>query len=217
MTTAGDPEDDGFTLVELLVTTLLVGIVTLVLFSTSDALTRIAATTQSRSETLGDSRTALERIARDLRAANPIDAITTGATSQYDSAISFNVYCKTGTSGCSSNLRAVKYSLAANVLSATSASGTTALVQANGSPTLATTLRRGAVVNPSTSPVFTYFRRDGTAIATDASGPPYSYFRDCTKTVKVHLMVRAEPNKPTQVIDLVTTVNLRNYNEVNPC
>lgn len=210
-------KDEGFTLIELLVTTLLVGIVTLVLFSTSDALSRIAATTQTRSASLADARTAIERVARDLRAANPIDAITSGATSQYDSTISFSVYCKSGTAGCAGNLRPTSYSVAASSLTQTTPSGTTRLVGPVETTTLATTLRRGAIVNAPNEPIFTYFRRDGSAISTTAAGPPATYFRDCTKAVKIHLVVRSQANQPNQVIDLVTTVNLRNYNEVNPC
>jgi prepilin-type N-terminal cleavage/methylation domain-containing protein len=207
--------EDGFTLIELIVTTLLVGIVTLVLFATSDSMAKISATTQSRSQSLGDARTALERIERDLRAANPVDAIS-GATSQYDNKISFSVYCKTGSAGCVSNLRPVSYAVANGVLTQSTPSGSSNLLQPIGTPSLPVAARRGAVVNAATDPVFTYYRRDGTPISTLSSGPPASYFRDCTKAIKVHLIVRAEP-RSTRVIDLVTTVNLRNYNEVNPC
>ena len=213
-------DEEGFTLVELLVTTMLVGLVTIVLFTTSDSFARISATTQNRSESLADARTALERIARDLRAANPVDEIADPAlVPQYDNSISFSVYCKTGTPGCNAvtNLRPVTYAVANGVLTQTTPSGTATLVKPVGTPSLPTNLRKGALVNPPSEPVFTYFRRDGSRIvATDGSASG-AHFRDCTKTVKIHLMVRSEPNKSSQLTDLVTTVNLRNYNEVNPC
>lgn len=210
--------EGGFSLPELLVTTLLVGIVTLVLLNTSDALTRTAATTQSRSASLADARTAIERIAKDLRAANPVNPLTSGFTSQFDTSVAFDVFCTAG-AGCVSGLRPVKYVVAGGVLTQTIGANTAELLGPNGTPSLPVGLRRGAIVNTASQPVFTYYRRDGSQIATsvDSTGIPSTYFRDCTKRVRIHLVVRSEPNKADRVTDLVTDVTLRNHNEVNPC
>lgn len=212
--------EDGFTLPELLITTLLMGIVSLILFTTTSSLTQTAARTESRSQTLSSARTALERIARDLRAANPVDELTAGTpTSLYDSSVSFKVYCASGLN-CVDMLRTMTYRVSGNRLEAISGGTTTVLQGPEGSSTLQDSLRRGAVVNSAAEPVFEYFRRDGSKISTSNVanvGIPSTYFRDCTKKVKIHLKVRAQANEPSQVVDLVTTVTLRNHNEVNPC
>lgn len=213
-------DEEGFTLPELLITTLLMGIVSLILFTTTTSLTQTAARTEARSQTLSSARTALERIARDLRAANPVDELAAGTpTSLYDSTVSFKVYCASGLN-CTDQLRATTYRVSGNRLEAVSGATTTVLQGPEGSSTLSDSLRRGAIVNSSSEPVFEYYRRDGSKIATSnvaSVGIPSTYFRDCTKKVKIHLKVRAQANEPSQVVDLVTTVTLRNHNEVNPC
>jgi len=214
--------DDGFTLTEVLITTLLMGIVTIILLTTMTSLTTLAARTEARSTTLSSTRTALERVSRDLRAANPVDPLPTGvATEKYDNSITFKVYCASGP-GCTSNLRAVTYAYDATTaqLTATTGGTTTVLQGPEGTSTLQIGLRRGAVLNTASQPVFRYYGRNGAQIATSPSplaGQPPSYFRDCTKQVEIHLIVRSEANKPDQTTDLSTTVTLRNHNEVNPC
>lgn len=213
-------DEDGFTLPELLITTMLVAILSITLFSMSDALTRTVATTENRSRSVTDARTALERIARDLRAANPIDELSGGPTSQYASEVSFDVFCSGGQACSTSGLRPVKYTVSGGTLTQTIGTSTARLLGPQGTPSLPVRLRRGAILNESDEPVFTYYRANGSEITTAdvvGEGIPTTYFRDCTKRVKIRLLVRSEPNKADKVTELTTTVTLRNHNEVNPC
>ena len=96
MMTASRRDDDGFTVSELLVVVLLLGIVSIVLLGAMESLTRTSAKTEAKAQTLADARTALETVARDLRAANPINELPSGPTAQYDTAVAFDVYCSAG-------------------------------------------------------------------------------------------------------------------------
>lgn len=209
-------DEDGFTLPELLITVLLLGIVSVLLLTTLTTVTRVSSRTQDRNATLADARTALEIIARDLRAANPVNAVT-GATAVYDNQVSFSVFCTTGAS-CTAGARSVTYTVTGGRLDQTTGGATKTLLGPDGTATLATSARRGAIVNATSEPVFTYFDRTGAVIATSSTGGtrPGTYFRDCTKRVRILLKVRSAANT-SDTVELTTAVNLRNYNEVNPC
>lgn len=211
----------GFTLVELSVTVLLMAIISAVLFTSLTTITRTSTETDRKSLTTAEARLAMERMARDLRAANPLDAISgTLPTSTYDNAVSFKVFCTSG-AACVNGLRAVRYAMASNVLTQAVGSGSPlTLLGPVESPTLAAAERRGAILNTATQPVFTYFNKHGVQLATSPTpgvGLAPSNFRDCAKRVVIHLLVRANPRESRSVIDLTTSVQLRNYNEVNPC
>jgi ribosomal protein S12 len=72
------------------------------------------------------------------------------------------------------------------------------------------------VVNTASQPIFTYYTKKGTQLST-TGGTPATTFRNCTKTVKIHLVVMADPRRPDSAINLVTHVDLRNSNEVTNC
>ena len=212
--------EGGFSLLELVA---VVGITSIFGIAVTQGLQSFTATTtstQNKSFALADVRGAVEAIARDLRAANPIEAIAaTLPVSQYDNRISFTVWCATvGDNGCSSgNARKVTYEVAANGLTQTSGLSVRPLLRPDpGMTTLAADLRPGAVVNTAAQPVFTYYTRSGTVLST-TGGTPATTFRNCTKTVKIHLVVMADPRRPDSAINLVTHVDLRNSNEVTNC
>ncbi|MGI8792051.1 MAG: PulJ/GspJ family protein [Acidimicrobiales bacterium] len=212
--------DQGFSLPELLVVTLIMGIVSLTLLTTLTALTNTSASTNSKANALAETRLAIENIARDLRAANPVDPIAGGLpTSVYDTKVAFKVFCTSGPA-CLNGLRQVSYEVVANQLSQTRGSADRELLEPTDTPSLPATLRRGAVLNSASEPVFTYLDRNGAPIATSTTvgaGRPSTYFRDCTKRVLIHLKVRSKANDPSAIVELKTAVQLRNYNEVNPC
>jgi hypothetical protein len=158
----------------------------------------------------------METIIRDLRAANPIDALA--SVPAYDREVTFSVYCKTGTPQCTNNLRSVTYRASGARLDRIVGGGAVPLLKPLGTPSRAEPLPRGALLNSGAEPVFTYFRRDGSRIETaGAAASPSTTFRDCAKTVRIHLKVRAGSNEPTALVDLTTDVALRNYNEVSGC
>lgn len=212
--------EEGFSLPEVLVVTLLMGIVSLTLLTTLNALVGTSASTNTKANILAETRLAMQNIARDLRAANPVDPISNSLpTSGYDNRITFKVFCSTG-ADCVGGLRQVAYELNTFAFKQNRGSADRALLEPSGPAAATPSLRRGAVVNSASEPVFIYLDRNGNRINTYpavGSGRPPTYFRDCTKRVVIHLKVRSKTNDPSAVVDLQTSVQLRNYNEVNPC
>jgi type II secretory pathway pseudopilin PulG len=212
--------DGGFTLIELASVVAITSVFGIAITASLQSFTKTTTSTQNKTFALADVRGAVENIARDLRAANPIEAISsTLPVSQYDNRISFTVWCATpGDNGCTSaNARRVVYQLTGNTLVQTVGARTRNLLEPDpGMPTLAAALRPGAVVNTASQPIFTYYTKKGTQLST-TGGTPATTFRNCTKTVKIHLVVMADPRRPDSAINLVTHVDLRNSNEVTNC
>lgn len=212
--------DGGFTLIELASVVAITSVFGIAITAALQSFTKTTTSTQNKTFALADVRGAVENIARDLRAANPIEAISaTLPVSQYDNRISFTVWCATpGDNGCTSaNARRVVYQLTGNTLVQTVGARTRNLLEPDpGMPTLAAALRPGAVVNTASQPIFTYYTKKGTQLST-TGGTPATTFRNCTKTVKIHLVVMADPRRPDSAINLVTHVDLRNSNEVTNC
>ena len=213
-------EQSGFTLVELMMVVLVMSIFGLVVQTSLSAFQRTARGVQDKSTSLADVRTAEEAVARDLRAANPVNALAAGQPmSTYDTQVQFDVYCSTvGSGGCSSqHLRHVTYQVVGNTLQQVVTSGSQrALVGPIGFGTLASSLRPGAVINDASEPIFQFLDKNGSRFLTDGSVPSTT-FRDCTKTVVIDLKVIAEANSSSNPINLVTKVELRNFNDVPPC
>lgn len=211
--------EEGFSLVELLVVMLVMSIVSAIVMAAMVSYTRSTAAAEARTRALSDTRRAVETITRDLRAANPIDAVT--PVSLYDSQVEFSIYCSNaGVGECgANNLRQVRYryDAATRTLYRDVVTGSAPLLGPTDTPSLAASKRLGAVVNSSSQPVFQYFDRDGNRFnTTSGNAPPATTFRDCAKTVRIHLVVRSEANTDATV-DLTTDVALRNYNEVDGC
>lgn len=210
-------DEGGFSLVELLVSMALFSIVSVVALGGLNSLTEASSGTNERALAIADMRTALEQVVRDLRAANPIDAVN--PVTAYDTSISFSVYCATsGADGCVNKYRQLTYQVTANALTRTRAGTVATLVGPDGTTALPPAQRHGAVVNTSDQPVFTYFDRAGIKLTTTGPGSlPSSSFRDCARSVEVHLVVAAVPGDPVSTVELRTRVDLRNYNEVTEC
>ncbi len=72
------------------------------------SLSRAAKETQDRAEATTVLRQAVERLSKDIRAANPIEVLAD--VSDYDDKIAFSVFCTPPASGCSaSGLRPLIY------------------------------------------------------------------------------------------------------------
>lgn len=207
----------GFTMLELAVTVLIMSIVLATLFPALDSFVRHTTQTEKKAQVLADTRRAVETIARDLRAANPIDALT--ALTDYNNRVRFSVFCSTpGTNGCSSaRLRQIEYRRVGYQLERIVNGGAAQVILGPSGPTGRPAIEQfGAVVN--TGPVFRFFKRDGQVLATSgASAPPSSVqFRDCAKSVEINLLVRQARTGETNAT-LLTQVDLRNWNEVTGC
>jgi prepilin-type N-terminal cleavage/methylation domain-containing protein len=211
-------EDGGFALVELIVAMGLMSVLAIAGYTSVDTFTRATHHAQERSEGVAEARTAMEIILRDLRAANPIDAVT--PVSSYDTRVSFSVYCSNvGTDGCgSNNLRSVTYQVTANELQRVANGRTATLLGPSGSTAVAAALRHGAIVNTADEPPFRYFDAQGQQLTTQGvSAVPATKFRDCARSVEIHLTVLTVDDQPSSSVELVSKVDLRNYNEVSQC
>lgn len=210
----------GFSLLELLSVVAIMSVFGIAVAQGLQSFTATTTSTQNKNFALGDVRNAVEAVARDLRAANPIEAIPlTSPVTQYDNRISFTVWCATvGDNGCSSShARRVVYELSANTLTQTVGLRTRTLLRPNpGMTAVPVAERPGAVANTSAQPIFTYYTKSGAVLST-SGGTPSTTFRNCTKTVKIHLVVVADPRRPDTAINLITQVDLRNSNEVTNC
>lgn len=215
-------DESGFSLLELVSVVAMMGVFGIAIATSLQSFTTTTTSTQNKNFALADVRSAVESISRDLRAANPIDAIPlTDPVSRYDNRISFTVYCSTvGDNGCSSShARRVVYEVVGNKLIQTVGLRSRALLQPRtGLNAVPQSERPGAVVNAATQPPFTYKTRSGQVLDTSSSsGTAPTTFRNCTKTVTIHLTVIADPRRPDTAINLITSVDLRNSNEVSNC
>jgi prepilin-type N-terminal cleavage/methylation domain-containing protein len=221
-------KEDGFTLTELVVTVFMLGTVMAILFQSLYTYLNTSTNTQSRAFTLNSTRQAIERIAKSVRAANPIDAYSTLGlpVSAYDNRISFTVYCsipntQTGPRNCSTyNARSVIYTYDSANYKITEVLGgsTSTVVASSGFAGVPANQRPGAVVNTASQPIFIYYDKSGAIIPTSGAGaPPSEHFRDCTKAVEIHLVVISQPRRADKTIDITTRVELRNYHVVSGC
>lgn len=212
-------DEAGFTVLELLIVMALLGVVLSLVGAGMVNLTRTTRSTQERSFADSALRQALETIARDMRAANPIDIHT--PVSDYNRRVAFKIYCSTpGSGGCgSNNLRQVVYRVQDNQLQVSRGGGPfVAMLAPRSGSGLPVPSRQFAVVNAASQPVFTYLKDDGTALQTGGVDPdPPERFRDCTKSVRIHLRMITESGNTDAPADLTTTITLRNFNEVSGC
>jgi type II secretory pathway pseudopilin PulG len=200
----------GFSLVELTMVVFVMGIVGLTVATSLDSFTRTTKTIQDKGSALADTRVAVERVTRDLRAANPIDEYAIGL---YNTEAHFSVYCSApGVAPCGSNsLRPVVYRVVSNRLErVVGTQAPTILVGPGGPSAVPVAQQKGAVVNAATEPVFTYYDKNGVAFDTATALP--RTIHDCARSVQVYLKVMAQSRDTANPVDLVTKVDLRNFN-----
>ncbi len=221
ITRSGRREENGFTVIEVMAVVLLMSIFSLAMQTSVSAFIRTSKVTQDKTTAVGDVRVAEEAIARDLRAANPIDDVAPESVSTYRNKVKFSVYCSSpGTGDCGADgLRPVTYQVVNNRMEQVVGSTTRVLVGPDNQTDVPVAERLGAVVNASTEPVFTYLDKSGQAFDTTGgnTGVTTRTIHDCTKSVQIHLKVISEPRKTTTPYNLITTVEIRNFNEVNGC
>lgn len=214
-------DEAGFTLMELLTVCLIMGFVSVLLFEVLFSFTRHTHVTELQSRTVQLTRDGVEQIARDLRAANPIDALDAGEPlSTYDSEVSFSIYCSNpGVGACTtSRLRPVTYRVVDHRLERVVAGDVVAIVGPQAYTNRPVAERPGAVINPAAHKVFRYFDGNGNEIPTSGAGAPASSakFRDCARSVEITLFVRSA-DVGDKFINLKTRIDLRNWNEVTGC
>lgn len=217
-------DEDGMTLVELLVAMVLFTLLSIAAFAGFESISTTNRKVDDRSIALAETRQGLELMIRDLRAADPIDPRT--PVSDYDTTVGFNVYCaQPGVSGCGANkLRPIRYTFVADPSRPDSfslqrvAGSTVTFIGPSGPDGLPRSLQRSAIVNTAAEPVFTYYDAQGVPLVTTGTGAaPPTNFQNCARRVEIHLVVQAEAGNPSSRVDLRTTVDLRNFHEVKQC
>lgn len=214
----GSNPEGGFTLLELIIVMALLSVVLSLVGAGMVSLTDTTRSTDDRSRADTELRNAVEALARDIRAANPIDVQS--PVSIYDTQISFEVYCTPVGGTCDSdNLRQKVYRVSANALEVSIGGGAfRQIIGPKAISGLPLPERQFAIVNSASEPVFTYLRDDGSVIPTGGGSPaPAERFRDCTQAVRIHLKMITESGNTRAPADLTTTVTLRNFNEVSGC
>lgn len=213
---------DGFTLVETMLAVAMLGIALAVSFGVLTSLTSQSARVTNRSQALADARTAVETISRDLRAANPIDAVT--PVSLYDSEMGFTIFCSSAGSGqCDAQnrlhviYRVLNHSLY-RIVGSGGAAVTKPLIGPRGPASLALADQPGSIVIDSSQPIFRYYDATNNLLSTSAvNGAPPTSFRDCAKTLEIHLRIVADAKGTVPAYDIDTKILLRNYHVVAGC
>lgn len=214
--------EHGFSMLELVVVVMLMGIFAIAVQTSMSAFLRTTKVTEDKTSVVGEVRVAEEAVARDMRAANPIDDIDPAPVSDYKNKVTFSVFCSLppGTGDCGADgLKSVTYRLTGNRFEQVVGSKTRVLVGPGGPPAVPVGQQVGAVVNAGSEPIFTYYDKDGVAFNTEGQNNSVTTRRihDCTKAVRIHLKVISEARNTTTPYNLVTTVELRNFNEVSGC
>lgn len=216
-------EERGTTLAEIMVVCALLGMVSIAIVTSMTSIVGVTASAEQRTAGIQDARYALEVLERDLRAANPIEAVQAPTpVSVYDTSVSFSIYCaQAGVGTCGSDhLRRVTYQVVANRFERVEGGVTQLLVGPSGPDELPLAQQRGAVVNAAGTPVFEYVGADGELLETSgAQAAPGAQFRNCTNEVRVHLEVVTESGGTAAPIQLDTAATIRNYqvHEVAGC
>lgn len=196
--------EQGFTVAELTVVVLLLGVVSLIILSFLDSTTTFAQRTDENVRTEEAGALALRAMAREVRAANPLgDPCTTGG--DYHRCLQFEVKRPSSThADCSTSIR---YRLSSGKI-------VQDLTDANCATTRAWTGREvvGVVNDPAVDPPFRYFDRLGNEIAIATTCSPDPSQPACVlkaRSVKISLKL-THFRRTAEPIDLSTFAALRN-------
>lgn len=196
--------EEGYTVAEMAVAMLILGVVTLIIFSFLDSTTAFAQRTDENVRTEESGSLALRTMAREIRAANPLGAPCT-AGGAYDRCLRFVVRRPTTANPtCSTTIR---YRLAGGQILQD-------LTDADCATSRSWTDRSviPVVNNPTTDPPFRYFDRLGNEIAIATACSPDPSQPACVlkaKSVKITLKL-THFRRTGQPIELSTFAALRN-------
>lgn len=149
--------DAGFTLVEMLVVTVLLGVVGGIVLASASMAMRTTRQHQNRSYAAEDVQTQLERLARDVRVADPIRAASA-------SSITVDVYPSSTT--CTREVWTASGSTLTVTRTSYGSWSACSKYPATATPTGTTTTTPLAALTNGATPVFTYTDPTGNAMAT---------------------------------------------------
>lgn len=196
--------EEGFTVPELAVTLMVLGVVMLIIFSFLDSTTALAQRTDENVRTEESGSLALRTMAREIRAANPLGSPCSPGGG-YDRCLQFTVKRpSTANPNCTT---AVRYRLGSGAILQD-------LKDSNCDTSRDWTGRSviSVVNNPSTDPPFRYFDRLGNEIAIATTCSPDPAQPPCvlkSKSVKITLKL-THFRRTGAPIDLSTFAALRN-------
>jgi len=202
-------DDDGFTVIELAVTLLLLSIVSAMLFGFLDSTSSATARITLHTRTQRDGELAMRTITQDLRAASPITSAPCGS---YNSCVAFSVQRATQT-GHDCEKTVIGYALASGVLRRSLVENTWTGSSCAVTRTITNLPILTSVVNATVSPVtplFVYYDNKGAVLdpATQAATLVKKPSQGGTASIKVTLVVRYKTSAPP--LTLSSLAALRN-------
>lgn len=204
--------EEGVTLIELLVTVMILSIVSLMLFTFMDGVTRVTARTDRHVQAEQEGQLALRKMTEEIRAANPI-LNAGGCSAGFGDCLQFDIPRGTNfAQACVRRTVAYKLNRTSRLITRES---TDWVWNAGTSSCLATNVSSRTFVEsavfPSTTALFQYTNADGATLSptADAAKIPLPPNQTGTAAVKVNLVIKYQArNTP----DLVLSSNavLRN-------
>ena len=172
--------DAGYSLVEMLVVVVILGVVSAVVSAAIISSLRVQQVTESNVTSMAGARTAIERMSRDIRTANPL------RTAQAN-VISFDMYYGTRCERRTYSVVAGSLVLSRAQFAAGVRCGASGAVP--GAATTSTVIRN--VTNTTAAPLFRYYRWD-TATKTRVESPaPVTAGLTSVDTVRINALVSA--------------------------
>jgi len=174
------PVDAGYSLVEMLVVVVILGVVSAVVSAAIISSLRVQQVTESNVTSMAGARTAIERMSRDIRTANPL------RTAQAN-VISFDMYYGTRCERRTYSVVAGSLVLSRAQFAAGVRCGASGAVP--GAATTSTVIKN--VTNTTAAPLFRYYRWD-TATKTRVESPaPVTAGLTSVDTVRINALVSA--------------------------
>jgi prepilin-type N-terminal cleavage/methylation domain-containing protein len=166
-------DEAGFSMIEIMVVVLILGIVLTALFGVLDSMTRNDRRQQALQTNQETVRLAMVQMGQDLRASNPIEPLT--ATTDYANKFEAAVLTPSGST------QYVRWQLSGTTL-------TRSILSAPGGTALSTRTVLTNVQNPTLGlPMFRWYNSDGSEL--DSSANTTGDFANCT--VRVHITIAA--------------------------
>ena len=192
-----DTGEGGFTLVELLIVMILMGVIGAITLTSFVQSARSAQVATERLDAVNDLTPALQRMTRDLRAASPLvidngGAYATKVGTEFErGGVRYRIVYYVDGVGADAKVLSDRYTVAAD--GTLSTVGTSNLV--------------ADVENAATEPVFTYFDNDGHQITCTGTTQACRDEHVTASRVEIRLIRGVNDQTP---IEYVTSVNIRN-------
>lgn len=208
----GRRSESGMSVIELVVATMIMSIVTLIVFSFLNGMTSVTARTDRNSRAEGDAQLTFRAMTAEIRSAFPITGTCTGG---YGDCISFDIQ-RPDLTVHTCQRRSVTYAL--NRTQGTVTRSQTDFTYSAATKTCTSVVRNTntvvlrSVEMPAGTPLFRYYDSAGVelrpAVAAELAKIPTAPNAGGTASVKINVLIRYQRNAP--LINLASDVVLRN-------